>query len=134
MQEPAESRKYALASPGERPGGIRLTHSLDALPRFSVHQTTLLQPEGPNVRGPTRSPRTHCPRGFARSTAPWSWSSRNLMVFERFARAADSDERARVIAKVGEPYYRIDFAARRKRVVELLIEASRNRRSHATST
>ena len=56
------------------------------------------------------------------------------MVLERFAQAADSDERARVIAKVGESYYRIDFAARRKRVAELLIEASRNRRSHATST
>jgi len=56
------------------------------------------------------------------------------MVLERFAQGADSDERARVIAKVGEPYYRIDFAARRKRVAELLIEASLNRRSRATST
>lgn len=34
----------------------------------------------------------------------------------------DPNERAQVIAKVGEPHHRIDFAARKKRVLELLAE------------
>src|SRR5207247_2915186 len=57
-------------------GRIRLTHSSDELPGFSVHPTTWLRLGGPDARAPARFPRRHCPRGFARSTALWSWSNR----------------------------------------------------------
>src|SRR5438094_155868 len=47
-------------------GRIRLTHSSDELPGFSVHPTTWLRLGGPYARAPARFPRRPCPRGLAR--------------------------------------------------------------------